>query len=645
MKLATLLFERARREEDCNSLTGGNELDLGAVREIHDIKRDWEAMKKSNSECRRELRVLKGAIKAAENRCKELQKEKSANYSQIEDLQKVVTNLHREKEWLAAEMEDMMQSDKKRQQEAEMQAREIQELKRSYQETLRKYQKNEAYIRRAEEEYERLDKEGATGKRRMNALLHQEKKLQKLINDRDKQVRDLRQKCRSLIDKIRWLEQDRNACRMGWATFEVEESGRNLRDENRMLKTKLVSALEMMRQTEAAFTKLSNEAAVHHALSQAAGLSTDGEPQPQQPVSAELEMIDLPREATSTEITMLDAADTEPDKLQLYLERIMRPEDDCVDDAASDLDASITAHSARAGAMGSPRLPMPKMSMPRYLQGGKQSAPAPEPMDVHADPALIQSEWIRMIMKEHERNGTTPPSWEELSGLQVAEPSRKRAKCGSMDPEDLCLPAPIGQLDLCNSCGRAGLPPGANYSTTLSPTSYQSPLKRSRMETLQPVKLTRPTKNNVKRQNEKVKLKLDRIPNPKPIQCDHSSESSHSTVRPLSPIITTGDFPPMPRLEDDCRLLQTFRNVVQKTQRKHPQGWWPVVLGSVALLTLYSWYIVKSILETSRWMRANDVPANVLMALQEKRLTEIQWVQTLDYRMAQWLDIDRVALG
>lgn len=93
-------------------------------------------------------------------------------------------------------------------------------------------------------------------------------------------------------------------------------------------------------------------------------------------------------------------------------------------------------------------------------------------------------------------------------------------------------------------------------------------------------------------------------------------------------------------------MVHTFRRVVQKTERNRLPGLWPLlVLVGIALVLLYLLYFIKSAVETRKWMEANEVPPNVMAALQRRHVSEVRWVQALDYRIGQLLDIDRVALG
>jgi hypothetical protein len=71
------------------------------------------------------------------------------------------------------------------------------------------------------------------------------------------------------------------------------------------------------------------------------------------------------------------------------------------------------------------------------------------------------------------------------------------------------------------------------------------------------------------------------------------------------------------------------------------QEWW-VRAFLVLVLLMYIWYSTK---EEQLWMKANRVPRSMLGELRDGQPHHDGWIKKLNYKLVQWLQVDRVARG
>ncbi|CAL5871920.1 uncharacterized protein PFLUO_LOCUS6175 [Penicillium psychrofluorescens] len=88
------------------------------------------------------------------------------------------------------------------------------------------------------------------------------------------------------------------------------------------------------------------------------------------------------------------------------------------------------------------------------------------------------------------------------------------------------------------------------------------------------------------------------------------------------------------------RVRQAVTRWVLRMLQEHPRD---VILGMVSLVTLlYLWHSHRVHRE---WMAVNQIPRSVMAELRHRRIGELRWMESMQYGLAQWFDVDRVSLG
>jgi hypothetical protein len=107
---------------------------------------------------------------------------------------------------------------------------------------------------------------------------------------------------------------------------------------------------------------------------------------------------------------------------------------------------------------------------------------------------------------------------------------------------------------------------------------------------------------------------------------------------PLTTAITVN---PQPVLVDwPKRVRQAVCQWIQRLLQKHPREMVLGMVGLVALLCLWHRHRVHQ-----EWMAVNEIPRSVISELRNRRNRELRWIESLQYGLAQWLEMDRVSLG
>lgn len=585
----------------------------GSRNEAAELQQSWEEQKKKLARYEKLLGDYSEMVRVAESKNKQLQEEKAEDHGRIQDLAKQAQFLDRQRREIADQLADMADIDDRRRQELEEYKREVRQLKRSHSDAVKKKQIAEEHIHRAEMAHKRLEDEGATDRKRLSSLRLEEKRLKKQVKEGEREIEKFQQKLANAMSRVAWLERDRRLCQKSWEHFEVEESRHNLVDENLMLKAYVSSAFELINNTEEVFKMMNGQLPIYQG-------------------AVDVEMIDMPPEAVSVEIPMPDAPE---DRLESDIERILQSLDHGLSGGTGfELGGPTIFARSISSSPTSPTLPVPKFSNLGYLYQDNYSLSGPEPMDMTSDPALVQLEWAKML-KDSQLDETI---------FHFQEPPRKRPRWDEIDDSsDSDVQSEVSDLfgsvpdyESCTFSGRCDnseehrelaerLETGMNFSGSKRPHGEVSPK----------IKLHRPKQQLVDQQQRKM--------GPMP----PSKQRVELSYPPVSSDLPTFATPATPQASGEVhKMVHTFRRVVQKTERNRLPGLWPLlVLVGIALVLLYLLYFIKSAVETRKWMEANEVPPNVMAALQRRHVSEVRWVQALDYRIGQLLDIDRVALG
>ena len=462
------------------------------------------------------------------------------------------------------------------------------------------------------------------------------------VRNKNKTLKEIRAQLKESVGKARFYEREALACRHNWADFEVEQSRRNLLNENDALKTNLVSALGMLRDSDDAFRDLSHRAALYCSAAKD-GFDALHHTPPHRPtaaddtsLAAELanhQMFDAP---DSIEIVMPDSYDQEPDQ----------------------------------------DTPMPELIYSPALLPG----PEPSDQDLSAHPSLIAAEWVKLFLRgpsplqppSDDDDKLVPDAPRKIARIETAsdvslqthgqqEEVRESFRdlgtvcrlCGRLLNENTASCKCQGHDELVlNTNGHQAIKEGLALDTLEAEALRQVRMKRQWQDDDDDNKLTRPADEQIQRQIEQLQgQKAAKVPTTfkkgrkiAPIKIKHpsfpgsssSSSSSGPSNQQLPHIVECGPL----------QSISTFRHVIDHTRSLRVPAWLAIVLtGTLILfLSLCSW--ARTTLETRQWMQANEVPVHVMTALRDRRVvSEFEPFQALDEFVREWLEIDRMALG
>lgn len=612
-----LAYEGSRREKDFEKLIGkAQHYDLNQLLEDQDrrgiklakLRSDYrDLVENYQSKFKSPSNLLRGAIKNTWDRLSR-QEEKLRDSEMLQSLESMVRTSKWEKGQLEAQLDDANEHADNRQKALQELEEHKRMLVKDYSDVKRKHHECEIQLRKAGEANERLENEMAANEsvsqERIKKCQKFNRKLAAALENGKSLIISNHSKLKALQEKVKYLEHESHACRANWEDFEVVKSNREMKKVIDIMTWQGAKDLEAKREAEARFemncgvdsillalTAPNNSANSNHG-------HVDDSP-----------MFDRPDEVKSQELTM---SDDKPDQLELEIANLMDLTDDC-------------------GIMVNPEDEqlVPNSDWMNFTDDCSIIAD-PEGEPLHEAPR-------KRTKREMEDDGPNSEACEDIVFI------------GEWDPRELCGHA---DDDIAQAFGSTADLNEKEASTSQQSDSKQPPTNK---EAPPQYRLTRPKPEQLRRENERLRQKE--------LQRQHRAQKNIASMQaelglfaPLSSneddrhrsmtmqASSTADVP-----EDTGKSIRTFRNNKAQTRPKYyhlpdPDRLLPALVGFFFIVG-WLWYCVNSTKETRIWMQANQVPANVMEALHGGRLSEFQWVQELDYRIGQWLEIDRVALG
>ncbi|KAJ5619157.1 hypothetical protein N7510_003141 [Penicillium lagena] len=152
-----------------------------------------------------------------------------------------------------------------------------------------------------------------------------------------------------------------------------------------------------------------------------------------------------------------------------------------------------------------------------------------------------------------------------------------------------------------------------------------------------------------------IETKKQVVSRPKTQKRTTQAPSVDERVRSLMPCTWPQHTTPEPGDHPSTTMMGTQRHVLANqgkrvrlalTQwalrmvQKHRHD---LILGMISLITLlYLWHGHRVHRE---WMMVNQIPRTVMAELRHRRVGEFRWMESIQYELAQWMDVDRVSLG
>lgn len=491
-------------------------------------------------------------------------------------------------------------------------------------------------LQHAEKEYEQLVYQNRISKNQIDALNQRRRDDLGLIRKQNEQLREIRPQAKSNEVKVKIYQDKEDDCLNNWQNFEVEQSRRNLMEENRQLKDELAMGINTIREMDSSYARIMGTISKH-------GMLGAGEFD-YAPSAAKGSIMDLTWNGSGRTLA------SECDEVEMR-EDTTEPADTVMENSQPRIGPDIVIPS------GESELDIPLSELCMSIAESDLDIPI-SLLSLHS-----QDAWKKLILrrdssyKQWRSYNTAPESPRKLARIEgTSDTSLKTGQSG-----DQTLPLSVRDIKVQREPYHD---PNTDLTGRQKDKASHRGLKRQyednqpTYEDKQPIFHFQPQiqreENSLKHQATEeeeqssrfLSLPFRRFTRPTdqvviPTQPDSGSAPNPDPPPEKYEYIDHG--PPQPS-------IHPFRRY--SLQPPPDRGdlrlsiWCAAGLAVVLFIFFYIYAFIQSALETRRWIKANEVPPHVMDVLRNRRgIANSDTFQMLDYYIGEWLEIDRVALG